>query len=187
MGYIGEKIVGQELEKGRSLGYFVFHDIIDRKKKFNIDHVAIGPAGIIIVETKTKPKPPKGEPKIIYNGSTLRFPDKSYTSDPLVQVDRNAKAIQNIIHKLISEKKNHVSFFNKKNPVHVVRIVVYPGWFIDFKKAVSNNAVTKVTNDTILINVIKKMPEKLTRSVVSELHELFEEYLREDNLGIIDY
>ena len=40
LGYLGEVLVGQELERTRAKGCFVFHDIINDKPKFNIDHGA---------------------------------------------------------------------------------------------------------------------------------------------------
>ncbi len=60
LGFIGEQVIGQELERARNMGYTIFHDIYCEEKKFNIDHIAIGKAGIVVVETKAKSKPKKG-------------------------------------------------------------------------------------------------------------------------------
>lgn len=184
IGYTGERVIGQQLERARKLGYSVFHDIEDKKKKFNVDHIAIGKAGIIVVETKAKSKPEKGSPEIHYNGENLLFPDGSYTSDPLKQVDANAKWVQELAHQLISDKKNPKCNFKKKNPVPVVKIVAYPGWCIKFEEAIKKKAEIKVTNDTMiadpLIKNLKSNP-KLTPEMVTELQELLGAYLQEEN------
>ncbi|GEM_PF-1122875 len=189
-GFMGEQIIGQELERSRSMGYVVFHDIYNEQKKFNVDHIAIGKPGIVVVETKSKSKLKKGSPEIVYDGTRLTFPDRTYTMDPLDQVEANAKWIQELAHKLIAEKKNAKCQFNNKNPVPVVRIVVYPGWYVDYEEARKVKAKTMVTNDEMLVdNVIKslKQPLELTDGMITELQELFEYYLREKNKEMIEY
>ena len=190
LGFIGEQVVGQELERARSMGYVVFHDIYDEEKKFNVDHIAIGKAGIIVVETKSKSKPRDNSPKIIYNGKSLVFPDKSYSLEPLGQIEANAKWIRELAHKLISEKKNAKCPFNKENPVPVIRIVVYPGWYVNYDEAQKNKALIMVTNDELLVdNVIKSLqqPPELTDEMVKELQDIFNHYFREKNKKLIEY
>ena len=190
LGFTGEQIVGQELERGRNMGYSIFHDIYNEEKKFNVDHIAIGTAGIVVVETKAKSKPRNNPPEIIYNGKSLVFPDKSYTTSPLDQVEANARWIQELSHKLISEKKNAKCQFNKANPVPVVRVVVYPGWYVDYEEAQKNKAPIIVTNDVMLVDkVIKslKQPFALTNEMIEELQNLFDCHLRKKNKTLIEY
>lgn len=190
LGFIGEQVVGQELERARSMGYVVFHDIYNKEKKFNVDHIAIGKAGIIVIETKAKSKPKKGSTEITYDGKKIVFLDKSYTYDPLVQVDLNSKWIQELAHKLIAKERKPVCQFNIRNPVPVVCVVVYPGWHIDYSEAQRIKAPIMVTNEQMLVDgVIKSLqqPSELTDEMVEELQDIFEHYLREKNKKLIEY
>ena len=190
LGYIGEQVIGQELERARTMGYTVFHDIENREKKFNVDHIAIGKAGIVVIETKAKSKPKKGSPEIKYDGKTIMFPDNSYTTDPLDQVEGNAKWIQDLAHKLISQERKPACHFDMKNPVPTVRVVVYPGWHIDYSEAQKARAPIIVTNDSLLVDsVIKslKPDPKLTDEMVEELQDLFERHFRHENKEMIEY
>ncbi len=52
-GHVGEQTVGSLLEQLRPLGFEVLHDARWPGRKFaNIDHVAIGPPGILVVDAK---------------------------------------------------------------------------------------------------------------------------------------
>ena len=52
-GHAGEQTVGAELERLRPLGFDVLHDVRwPGRKRANIDHVAIGPPGIFVVDSK---------------------------------------------------------------------------------------------------------------------------------------
>ena len=72
----GERIVAQAIDRDLlPLGYTVFHDLLFERngKKFNIDHLLIGPNGIFAVETKNYSKPAKGEPRVVYDGQNLTW------------------------------------------------------------------------------------------------------------------
>jgi Nuclease-related domain len=58
LGFFGERIVADCLEPLKEKGWFIFHDIqcVGETGKFNLDHVAVGPGGLWIVETKTRRK-----------------------------------------------------------------------------------------------------------------------------------
>ena len=67
----GERIVAQAIEDGLvSAGYSVFHDIQLQKngKRFNIDHLVIGPNGVFAIETKNYRKPRTGQARVTYDG-----------------------------------------------------------------------------------------------------------------------
>jgi len=52
-GQLGERAVGAALDGLREHGYAVLHDVRwPGRRRANIDHVAIGPAGILVVDTK---------------------------------------------------------------------------------------------------------------------------------------
>ena len=79
----GEKAVGQFLERLREDGYHVFHDLVGTG--FNVDHVLIGPAGVLTVETKTWSKPAKGAARVSFDGEALTIGGIAPTRDPIVQ------------------------------------------------------------------------------------------------------
>lgn len=70
----GERVVAQAIEQDLiPLGYFAFHDIPLEKdgRRFNIDHLLIGPNGIFVIETKNYTKPAKGSPEVRYDGKEI--------------------------------------------------------------------------------------------------------------------
>ncbi len=94
----------------------------------NIDHVIICSRGIYAIESKTRTKPVKSDAivtvddgKILING---RAPDR----DPLIQ----AKACASDLARLL-EKSTGKRFV-------VQPVVVFPGWFIDDRRASKSSA-----------------------------------------------
>lgn len=116
-GMEGEKAVGQYLERLRSIGYDVFHDVI--APTFNIDHVLIGPAGIFAVETKTWSKPEGADARIRFVGQQLHAGAHVPDRDPIVQAKAQAGWLQN----LLAESTGR-SF-------DVLPVVLFPGWFVE--------------------------------------------------------
>lgn len=59
LGVRGERIVGRMLDDLRRDDYRVYHDIPCNGDggAFNVDHLLIGPAGVLVIETKTQTKP----------------------------------------------------------------------------------------------------------------------------------
>jgi hypothetical protein len=115
-GIEGEKAVGQYLERLRSDGYQIFHDLIG--EGFNVDHVAIGPAGVFTIETKTWSKPAKGEPRIDFDGERLTAVGHEPDRDPIVQAKAQASWLQRLVLESTGRR------------VTVRPVVVFPGWFV---------------------------------------------------------
>lgn len=130
LGFDGERFVASELEPLASQGYRVFHDfIVDTKPggeatNYNIDHIAVGPEGVFVFETKAKRKatapidPELKEHELSFDGKTLKFPDGSYTTEPIEQARRNAKELKSWL------KSSGITDIDYRP------IVVYPGWYI---------------------------------------------------------
>jgi len=81
-GESGEIAVGQYLDRMRSDGAQILHDIPG--DGFNLDHVIMSPKGLFVIETKTRSKPDNGKAVITYDGETLikdgsKIPDDSIT------------------------------------------------------------------------------------------------------------
>jgi Nuclease-related domain len=55
LGFVGELFVASLLDELRELGYRIFHDFA-LPNQGNIDHIAVGPAGVFAIETKTRRK-----------------------------------------------------------------------------------------------------------------------------------
>ena len=58
LGYFGERYVAEQLDSLKESGWKIFHDVPGEAhgKKFNVDHVAVGPGGVFVIETKTRRK-----------------------------------------------------------------------------------------------------------------------------------
>jgi len=141
----GEKAVGQYLEKLRTEGYEVFHDVCG--SNFNLDHVIIGPAGIFTIETKLWSKPAKGETKIAFDGETLTAAGWQPGRDPVIQ----ARAQASWLRELLKESTG------KKLPVKPV--VLFPGWFIE--QAAGTSREVWVLNPKALPEFLKNEPIRL--------------------------
>ncbi len=117
LGLNGERVVGEFLERLRSQGFHVFHDLLG--EGFNVDHVVIGEAGVYVIETKTYSKPEKGEAKIVFNGKTLKQNGRDIGDGILVQARAEAHWLQQLLIEAVGVK------------VPVRSVVVFPGWFVE--------------------------------------------------------
>lgn len=115
----GERAVGQFLERLRESGYQVFHDVVGTN--FNIDHVLIGPAGVFAIETKTYSKPVRGQPKLEFDGESIRINGAELTRDPVIQ----AKAQAGWLRQVLTE--------STKKSIRVRPVILFPGWFVERK------------------------------------------------------
>jgi hypothetical protein len=128
--------VGQELNHLMLHGCRVFHDFSCRG--FNIDHIVIGPGGVIAVETKGRAKRDRGQGSedatVRFNGEYLRFPHW-LEKNPIIQARRQAVWLQKWLSSAVGEtvkvrpalalagwfvertKSSDVLVFNGKNPV----------------------------------------------------------------------
>jgi len=123
LGYLGERYVGECLEPLKEHGWHVFHDVpceTDRKK-FNIDHVAVGPGGVWAIETKTRRKGrarPGFEPqKVFYDGKQLIWPWGEDPYGPDQAID-NADWLQKWLSKKTGIKTK------------VWPVLALPGWYV---------------------------------------------------------
>lgn len=134
LGFDGERYVATELTPLLTKGYQVFHDFIydmdpgGDKTTFNIDHIAIGPEGVFLIETKAKRKStqtPQVDLKtneLTLKDGALLFPDGKTTEKPINQAKKYAEKLQRWINK------------SGIQGIEVRPLVVYPGWFIKHPK-----------------------------------------------------
>lgn len=97
MGEQGERIVADELAAKLPVSYHTIHDFRStRRTDANIDHIAIGPAGIFVIETKARSRPDNTNSNIVhYDGTTLRVGNHNETA-ALAQARACRDEIRNI-------------------------------------------------------------------------------------------
>ena len=156
LGYLGERLVAEHLEPLVGEGYRVFHDVPaeGRQKKFNLDHVTVGPTGVAVVETKTRRKK-KGregfeEHVVTCNGSHLIW--------PWGEEDLCVRQVQAEVDWLREWIDKRTAIRTEIKP-----IVVIPGWYVK-ERAIG---AVRVTNQKLLSSIVVQwrpqalMPEQV--------------------------
>jgi hypothetical protein len=163
LGLEGERYVGQRLQGDLiPLGYRVFHDIcIDN---FNIDHVAIGPAGVFVIEVKTRSKEIGRDKQVTYDGSRILIGDRETDRSPLIQVRASTKSLETILYDRTGKRTK------------MRGIVVFPGWFV---KPQPKGVETWVLNEKALGSFVENEPSILDAGQIHVLAEGLARDIRE--------
>lgn len=109
LGLFGERYVSECLEPLKAQGWFIFHDVpaLGATGKFNLDHVAVGPDGIWVIETKARRKgralPERKEHEILFDGDKLIYP-WGEDREALQQAENNARWLQDCLKKLTGKQ-----------------------------------------------------------------------------------
>jgi len=125
LGLRGEQAVAETLNHRSVLeaGYTSFHDV-PGDGNWNIDHVVVGPAGIFVLETKTRSKRKslngQEEHKVLFDGRKLQFP-WCFDDQAAQQVVRNAEWIKELLRNF------------GPSDIPIQPIVVVPGWYVETK------------------------------------------------------
>jgi len=126
LGYFGERVVAEQLEPLKALGWRIFHDVpgLNNGQAFNLDHVAVGSNGVFIIETKTRRKggarPGFDDHKVYFDGHALVWP-WGEDNHGLEQTERNADWLEATLRSEIGEL------------VTVAPILALPGWWVEMK------------------------------------------------------
>jgi hypothetical protein len=163
LGMEGEKAVGQFLERLRSQGCDVFHDVIT--DNFNLDHIVTSSKGIFVIETKTYSKPADGEGKIGYRDGKLLINGHESKNNPVRQSLGAAKWLEEMLEESTGEKYPINSF------------VVFPGWFVE-PQANKGRSKGLIVNPKVLPTFIDKMPVKLREDQVKMAAHHLSRYIR---------
>jgi hypothetical protein len=148
LGWFGERVVGEQLQQATTQGWTVFHDVPCQENgaKFNLDHVAVGPGGVILIETKTRRKgnarPGFDDNKVYFDGRDLVWP-WGEDNHGLEQAERNALWLTNWIKAEIGEK------------IYVTPILALPGWWLELKPA-RETRLCRVVNPKWLPGLLAK-------------------------------
>jgi len=163
----GELIVAQTIERDLlPNGYFVFHDVQleDGKKRFNIDHLLIGPNGVFAIETKNYSKPKRGEVKVSYDGKRVRWNGVSHKDDESRQAVAVAVAAKDLIFKETGLK------------VFVKPVLCAVGWYASSNDLFGNQVLLLMEKQlgTLLPKVYPKVPlsEQDRNLIIAKLSSL---------------
>jgi hypothetical protein len=165
LGCEGELAVGQELEKLRHAGFYIYHDFPG--DRFNIDHVVVGPKGVFAIETKTRPKPTTKnrieDATVNYDGRMLYFPkgDDFKTIDLAKQ---RASWLSNWLGKATGEQ------------IAARAIVALPGWFV---KRTSSEGIP-VANPKQFSSLFEHIkPRPLSESMITRINHQLDQKCRD--------
>lgn len=134
LGYLGERTVGEALLPLLSLNYHVFHDVPAEAggRRFNLDHVVVGPTGVFLIETKTRRKgrarPGFKDHEVGYDGQKLIWPWGE---------DRHG------LEQAEAETRWLAEWLNKLTGVGLIvrPILALPGWYVKSTAVGSVNVV----------------------------------------------
>lgn len=127
LGFFGERYVAEWLDPLKAQGWFIFHDVQcdGASGKFNLDHVAVGPGGVWVIETKTRRKgrarPGFEDHKVVFDGQKIIWPWGEDTM-ALAQASNNARWVQGWLR----------SMTGKEFPVWAV--LTFPGYHVTESK-----------------------------------------------------
>lgn len=171
LGYFGERMVGEHLDALKGQGWRIFHDVPGNANghKFNLDHVAVGPTGVYVVETKTRRKgrarPGFESHKVYFDGHSLVWP-WGEDNHGLDQAEHNAHWLATLLQAELRE------------PVPVTPFLTLPGWFVEMKPA-QNPRPCRVTNPKGLDKFLPNGPEVLNPTQVAAIAAKLEELCRD--------
>lgn len=163
LGREGERVVGQMLEPLREKGYRVFHDIPG--DGFNIDHAIVGPAGVFTIETKTRTKSVRGNPKILYDGHAIRIEDGPAYQEPLKQARAQAQWLTSFLNDGCTTRFT------------VRPVVVFPEWYVERTGPRSKEDVW-VLNPKALEKFLDHEPHVLSVDTIDAASHALKQYCR---------
>ncbi len=144
LGRDAERDVAEALEQLRERGYRVFHDI--PAAGVTVNHLLVGPQGLFLVETRTRPRPARGVGRIRYDGETLTVAGHRGEREPIQQAMAQASWIAD----LVSDSSGRNYF--------VRPVVLFPGWFVE---RIARKTSVWVLNPKTLATLIDREPTRL--------------------------
>jgi len=175
LGYFGERIVAECMEPLKARGWRIFHDVpgVANGTKFNLDHVAVGPQGVFVVETKTRRKggarPGFDDHKVYFDGRALIWP-WGEDNHGLEQAERNAVWLTNWIKAEAGER------------VHVTPVLTLPGWWVEQKPS-RETRLAKVTNPKGLAKFLPSGMPALSEASIAAIAAKLEAQCRDVEYG----
>lgn len=112
----GESSVAESLQELASKGWRIYHDI--PADGFNIDHVAVGPNGVLAIETKTRSKPMDHGAQIVVSEKGVSIDGRLWDTADVSQAQRQADWLRKYLRKTTAR-----GFF-------VRPVLLFPGWYV---------------------------------------------------------
>lgn len=171
LGMQGEVAVAETLQQLVPHGYRILHDVQPHSSSTNgassegggpnIDHVVVGPAGVFVIETKTRSKPASGGAQAVvsFNGSRVLVDGHAPDRDPLVQVLATAADVARYLHQTLRAE------------IRPRPVVLYPGWFVKTEQAARGSDVW-VLNDPSFVKWVLNEEDRVTplsESVIADI------------------
>lgn len=163
LGLRGEQAVAEVLNsrKVRSAGYVVFHDV-PTDGPGNVDHVAVGPGGVFVIETKTRSKrkatKPQPEAEVRFDGKALQFP----WGDDLRaarQVELNAAWVRRFIGEFADKG------------ILIQPVLVLPGWYVTSLGNYAVKAMNAKYLEDYLSRIARTYSAEQIEPIISRLDE----------------
>ena len=163
LGLMGERAVGEELNKLMLHGYHVYHDF-KKDHNGNIDHVVVAPSGVYCIETKCRRKRKgttrQAEHEIIFDGEQLHYPHGT-DSYGVQQTLRNSEELARWLSSAVGER------------IAVKGILTFPGWYVTTRRMAKNLRVLNPEQIQYAIASDKEqvLDVKLTKRIVHQLEQ----------------
>lgn len=172
LGSEGEIFVGRSLEGLRAKGFVPIHDVPcenDKGRRFNVDHVLIGPKGVFAVETKTWRKNKGVNEHLSYKNGNLYKGQNFCGTKQITEAKWNAEWMENIFFKRTGEH------------IPVKPILLFPGRFIEeiATKLVKKDHEVLMLNPKVLGVFLDNDKDILNQEQVTRLVSVISAYVYE--------
>jgi len=162
-GESGEIAVGQYLDRMRSDGAHILHDIPGND--FNLDHVIMSPKGLFVIETKTWSKQDGGKEVVSFDGDSLSINGSIVSNAPIIQCSAGANFLAELLEESTGTK------------FAVQSILALPGWYVENTAGFSPGTVW-VLSAKAIPKFISKLPDSLRDDEVSMANFHLSQYVR---------
>lgn len=164
LGLQGERAVAARLAELGADGYIILHDLeLPAADGFpargNIDHVAIGPAGVICIETKTRAKVGDGTHKVTFDGQQLRVNGHAPDRDPIAQVRSNAQRLA-------------AELARRDLSPALLPLVLFEGWWVESR----GTSDVKVANTKQIFGMLRARPSRLSPADIKACFRALEKF-----------
>jgi hypothetical protein len=166
--YDGEVVVAKQLNRLEADGYHVYHDF--PADQFYIDHIVIGPTGVMAVETRTRTKAASQnhevDPMVTYDGRMLHFP--KYSDYQIIEGAKHQAAW--LSHWISAATGEDIA---------ARAMVALPGWSVKRTSADGIPVVNPGQIETLFKHI---RPRPLSESQVARIVQLIDQQCRDTGI-----